>query len=610
MSTSRRFRRLAPPFAVAVLALVPAAAGASPAGPVDDVAISPAELTRTYRGADGSALYTSAVGDKVVGLGEHPGTEMAFVFEGTRSGMRISGRWWDVAKGTRTRAGALELDFSAGGSKLERSGGDDLGPESWQARRPETMRWPGRREAGFQSTSGSDLDGAFDGSDGSRAYMRERWTDVVWVAERSRRGARVGARPRYATVFFGKRTAGGAVSGSWYDVPKGTMLRHGSLTGSIGASPRRIADLELKGSGGSGPVRQRAREYSADYAVDLDRFAQEIEQGLDGVVVGYGYAIAADGRVVRKGAGGARRVPQPDNRLTAPFSFTPTTVNEVASTTKTVTAVAVMRELKRQQLSLDDKVDPYLPVEWERGPGMTTVTFRQLLAHGGLTHPGGICGSDFYGCLEEAVRLGMSSPPGYNNIHYAVMRVILPFLHDQPGMRKLFAEEPDEEARNEAFSDAFRDQVVDMLASAGISADTEYPPSRNLAWRYSWGTPPTNEYFPTNDELHYLETGPGGLKMSAVEYAEFLAGFENGRFLSLPAAQELKDDRLGFDANFVGTGEVGPLYTKTGGSGGGASRSMIYPGDVQVFITRNSTGNPAETSSTEMLGAAWKAALL
>jgi Beta-lactamase len=610
MSTSRHFRRLASPFAVAMLALVPATAGASPAAPVDDMAVSPAELTRTYRGADGSALYTRAVGDKVVGLGEHPGKGMAFVFEGTRSGMRIKGRWWDVAKGTRTRTGGLKLEFSAGGSTLKRRGGVDLGPEIWQARRPETMSWPGRREAGFQSTLGSDLDGAFDGSDRSRAYVRETANHVVWVAERGRRGARVGARPRYATVFFGKRTPGGEVSGSWYDVPKGTMLRHGSLTGSIGASPRQIADLELKGSGGSWTVRQRAREYSADYAVDVDRFAQEIEQRLEPFVVGYGYAIAADGRVVRNGAGGARRVPQPDNSLSGPFAFTPTTVNEVASTTKTVVAVAVMRELKRQQLSLDDEVDPYLPVQWLRGPGMTTVTFRQLLAHGGLTHPGAICGSDPYECLRQAVKLGMTSPPGYNNIHYAVMRVVLPFLHDQAGMLTLFAEEPDEEVRNEAFSDAFRDQVVDMLATAGISADTEYPPSRNLAWRYSWGTPPTDEYFPTNDELHYLETGPGGLKMSAVEYAQFLADFENGRFVSSTAAQELKDDRLGFDANVAGTGDVGPLYTKNGGSAGGASRSMIYPGDVQVFITRNSTGNPDESSSEEMLAAAWQAALL
>ena len=89
-------------------------------------------------------------------------------------------------------------------------------------------------------------------------------------------------------------------------------------------------------------------------------------------MVGYGYAIAADGEVVREGAGGARRVPQPDNSLTAPFAFTPTTVIEVASTTKTVTAVAVMRKLKRQHVSLDDSVEPYLPVDWVRGPGMGT----------------------------------------------------------------------------------------------------------------------------------------------------------------------------------------------------------------------------------------------
>jgi hypothetical protein len=270
-----------------------------------------------------------------------------------------------------------------------------------------------------------------------------------------------------------------------------------------------------------------------------------------------------------------------------------------------------MRELKRKHLSLDTKVNPYLPVQWERGPGMTTVAFRQLLAHGGLTHPGEICDTDYYGCLEEAVRLGMTSPPGYDNIHYALMRVILPFMRNQQGMRQLFADLPDETARNLAFSDAFRDYVVDMLELGGITANTEYPPSRNLAWRYAWGTPPTNEFFPAHDEEEFLHTGPGGFKMSAVEYAEFLAGFEHGRFLSLSAVRELKDDWLGFDdKSLVGSAAIGPLYTKNGGSGGGASRSMIFPGDVQVFITRNSTGNPAEPDSTEMLRVAWEDALI
>ena len=163
----------------------------------------------------------------------------------------------------------------------------------------------------------------------------------------------------------------------------------------------------------------------------------------------------------------------------------------------------------------------------------------------------------------------MTSPPGYDNIHYAIMRVILPFMHNQQGMRQLFAELPDETARNVAFSDAFRDYVVDMLELGGITADTEYPPSRNLAWRYAWGTPPTNEFFPANDEEDYLHTGPGGFKMSAVEYAQFLAGFEHGRFLSLSAVRELKDDWLGFDDSktLVGTAAIGPLYTKNGGSG-------------------------------------------
>jgi CubicO group peptidase (beta-lactamase class C family) len=596
MLTPRRFLNAS--FAVAFLALAPTASA-------DDL-----ELTRIYRGADGSALYTRDAGkNKIVGFGEHPGTRFAFVFEGKRVGTTISGHWWNVAKGRRAGAGDLSLDISDDGARLDRTGGDDLGPESWTATTAEKMSWPGTSEAGFQSTSATDLDGAFAGSDRSRAYVRENATAIVGVAEKGRWKW----RPKYATVFIGERTPAGTLAGSFYDVPKGRRLRQGSVTGDIGSSPRRFT-LKLYDGAPDPNAKVPVTSYAADYAVDFDRFAQEIEQRLEPYVVGYGYAIANNGAVVRKGAGGARRVPQPTNSLTAPFAFTPMTVNETASTTKTVTAVAVARALEREHLTLDDRVDPYLPAEWIRGPGMTTVTFRQLLAHSGLKHPpGNICSTDPYACLEQAVALGMTAPPGYNNVHYTIFRVILPFVTDKAAMTELFAEEPDAETRNEVFSAAFRDEVVGMLTTAGVSVDFAYPLSKDVAWRYTWGTPPTNEYFPATDELHYLEAGSGGLKMNAVDYVRFLSSFEHSHFLSPAGTQALKDDRLGFDdrsKSFVGTGGVGPLYEKSGGSGGGASRSMIFPGDVQAFITRNSNGHPAQPNDAKLLRAAWEAALI
>ena len=61
---------------IPILTVAALAASAPVASAADDIATSAVDLDRIYRGADGSALYTSAVGDKVVGYGEHPGTKL------------------------------------------------------------------------------------------------------------------------------------------------------------------------------------------------------------------------------------------------------------------------------------------------------------------------------------------------------------------------------------------------------------------------------------------------------------------------------------------------------------------------------------------------------
>lgn len=575
----------------------------------------PDNLTRIYRGSDGSALYTRAVGTTVVGFGE--GTGRAFVFTGELSGTIIEGRWWDVAKGPRESSGALRLRYSKGGSTLKRSGGDDLGPESWQAKSIKHVVWPKPREAGFQSTAANDLDGAFAGTDGSRAYVRQTAQDVVWFAEEFQ--SPKAKRPSYATVVIAKRSKLGVISGKFYDLPKGKRsLKRGRVLAVAGSAPRTFTHSLTLGE--TKHKLPRAKSYAADYAVDIGEFAKEIEKRLAPFVVGFAYAIAADGKVVSSGGGGARRIPQtnPDNGVTTPLAFNRRTVNEIASTTKLVTLVAVARALAKRGKTLDTKIDAYLPPNWVRGPGMTTVTFRQMLSHGtsagvsnGLFKPGN-CKTDFYGCLEDAVAGGMTVAPGYDNIHYTLFRVILPLITDRDEMLDLFATETDEVLINEHFSDAYRDEIHGLLKDrVGVDADFEFPPTLNKAFGYTWGTPPTAEIAPVGSEDDYLQAGSGGLKMDVIEYAKFLTVLEGGGLISPELLQEIKELGFGQDTQISGTGGIGPLYGKAGGVGGRTGTfAMVFPGDVQVFISRNSTGNPAQIGDDRMLRSAWQQALV
>lgn len=116
-----------------------------------------------------------------------------------------------------------------------------------------------------------------------------------------------------------------------------------------------------------------AAEPAAPAAQDLDAYvaAQMEEAGIAGM----GAAILVDRKVVwTKGYGFAdvaRQVP-----------FTPDTVMNVGSISKTVTGVALMRALQEDKLSLDVDVNRYLPfkVVNPHRPG-EVITLRQLATH-------------------------------------------------------------------------------------------------------------------------------------------------------------------------------------------------------------------------------------
>lgn len=595
---------------------LPAQAQFSPVTPGGVVA-APTDLTRVYQGSDGSLFATRAIGSTVVGYSQDASGARAFVFSGTLSGSTLTGQYYGTPKGTHKGQGPMVMSVSNAGSTLTRTGGDFMGASSWLAVLPANVVMPQAREARFQSIESNDLTGAYKGSETSRGYLRQSGATVAFMAEKF---ANAGdARPAWATVFIGTRSSGGTgtnISGSYYDLPYQTgALNSGAFDATKVSGERTLAMTQWQGISGAFPLRSVT--YTADYAVDLDRFAQEIRNRLDPYVVGYSYAIAQNGAVVKHGANGDRRTPTASNGLNAGWPFTSETLNEMASTTKTVTLVAVLRALRDRGISVDSPVSPYLPASWARGPGMNTVTFRQILSHGkkpvvgnGMYKPGD-CSTDFYGCLRDAVAGGMVEPAGYDNIHYTIMRVILPFVLDPAGMAALFASANNDAYKNAIFSQQFRAYMQWILQQAGVSADFEYVTSgsETIAYRYAWGTPPSDETYNSTSSTDYLQAGSGGLKMKSTEFAKFLSKLEAGAILAPVDVATAKAIGFGGTGPVAGPAGVGPLWTKNGGAGHAASQLMVYPG-TEAFITRNSTGNGAQVDDSIMLNQAWQAALV
>jgi CubicO group peptidase (beta-lactamase class C family) len=168
--------------------------------------------------------------------------------------------------------------------------------------------------------------------------------------------------------------------------------------------------------------------------VDVAKMRTEIVESLRSRAVGFGYAIAKDGKLAKSGGGGlARRAV--DGRL----RFSSAQRMEVMSVTKNVTAVAMLKLLDANDIPVDTPVDEFLPDGWSKGFGFwgsNGATFRDLLAHtSGLGQAATTLsdtsqwGNDWDG-LEWIVLNGATpgSPYAYKNANYALFRVLIPEL--------------------------------------------------------------------------------------------------------------------------------------------------------------------------------------
>lgn len=596
-------------FSVALAASVTGAAAAATtpsASPAPPTQVLIENLTRIYRGDDGGALYLRRLGGKVYGFGEHPGLKYAYVLTGTISGDRIVGSWWDIPKGTRAQKGALRLRFSQAGARIVRSGGSDLGPDVFTGISPSAIPWPNMQVAGFQAKTASDLDGVFVGDDASRHYLRETGGDVVWVGEKAMQPSE---RPGWVTVFVGTRGAGeSGFSGVSVDVPKGIELRSSSFGVGIVNGTR---DFYL-----SQPSSRRTKKLTADYAVDWDRFAQEIRDRLDGSVVGYAYAIARNGAHLRSGAGGLRRLGSDGGAR----SFTVDTQAQTASTAKTINATAIVKALNDRGLSVDSRVGPFLPKCLKQGQSMGTLTFRHILSHtSGL--PKARCnGGSPYDCLVKMLAEGrtQSFAASYNTHAYDLLRWLVPLVENTSGMKAQFELLDCKNTAgvlNKKVSEKFvryvREQV---LEPAGAQAS--YYPSGDFSLNYDFADQTKKGEAPRID--FFERAGSGKLTMSVRNYIRFLSGLEKGEIIPKSLVQSMKGtagNRLGFDGSWDGAITDGYAW-KNGGcpdfenkGRGCATAAMIFPSGIVAYVATNSTNNGYSGSIQGVLARSFDAAL-
>lgn len=330
---------------------------------------------------------------------------------------------------------------------------------------------------------------------------------------------------------------------------------------------------------------------------------------------GYAYSIFVNGKrvVSAEGQGGlARKAVDAPQRI-----HTPLTRQEVASCSKFITALAMVRMLDRANLSINTNIGPYLPAFMNAHANVRQLTFRQLLSqHSGLV--GGnqdvnLTLAKMTTCVQTDNAAGLNNYQ-YNNMNFALCRLLLPYVYWKWVLglspQTMSVKEANPTALDIELGNVFLFWVRnDVFKPAGLADWNQLGAAdpapglplllygNNLPGSASANISPLNLGITTN-------LGSVGFDLSAVELAQITSAAHDYKILS---EASLKILRTGFSGRPLGfndsaTGKYGEYYFKDGDlSWGGVGMATVLvdfdcpSANVQVAVVSNQNDGAIST---------------
>lgn len=367
-------------------------------------------------------------------------------------------------------------------------------------------------------------------------------------------------------------------------------------------------------------IRPGLTEGGGGPAFSLERFAAQLRSRLQGNCTGWAFVINQNGQEAAADAGG-RAITSTDtdgsNTLIGTQNMTPDTRVNVASVSKTITAVAVLRLLRQIGLGTLDDIWPYLPDEWPLGPNVEQLRFHGLLAHrSGLTSTN----TNFNQTLPDqglrtAIQTGANPGATYNylNANFALFRVIIPTLWRQAGLAGANNDNP---VASAFFYAVYIIEELFSLMGGAIGANASTSPLDSQPARYYQNAASSLGVSYPNWALW---AGGGGWHLTARELAAFLAHITyNDQVLAPDLRAGMDSLRYGWRPANVTTGQFG-AYWGHGGSINwlangrtGSVRTAIMKFNIQVEASlvvnsqlTSTSGDSARQLLIDAYDAAW-----
>ena len=167
--------------------------------------------------------------------------------------------------------------------------------------------------------------------------------------------------------------------------------------------------------------------YRTGQYITLDQLADSLKNEFDiaisnDSVLKYAFVIKNKTNSVSRQAG------TENNNNTIPFTID--SRYNLASVTKTITAVALLQLIEKKGLSLGDEIWPYLPKNWTIPNNVKRISFQQILMHnsGFVTDPPDETYENARITIANDVRAQDIGKHDYKNINYGICRILIAYL--------------------------------------------------------------------------------------------------------------------------------------------------------------------------------------
>lgn len=318
------------------------------------------------------------------------------------------------------------------------------------------------------------------------------------------------------------------------------------------------------------------------YRLDVDGLGRDLHALLSPCVAGYVLQLRQYSRVLLDRRWQMARTP-PDGNIW----WAPDVQMHVASVSKLVTAMAMTKLLYSRNISPDARIARWLPPHWHRGPGVNTITFRQL-----LTHTSGLVavdepGPSDYQFMKDQIGLGVVGKAGYRNMNYGLCRILISTI-DAPYLFQFLGPGATEQYWDLTTIRYYQRYVQEnVFDPAGVTSVFTHGPEDALAYPFPVASPGWN-----SGDLSTV-SGAAGWHFSVDDLLAIMATFRRLNGIIDPARAQTMLDR-GFGVDVRRDTSLGRIYAKGGfwslnGMFVEQSNAVFLPRGMELVLLANST---------------------